>query len=133
MTTPAPGRSCADCTMCCKVLPIEALNKPANQWCQHCQVGQGCKIYAERPDECRGFNCMWLVDAKIPVELAPRDSRMVLAETRGAIFIVVDQSRFGAWRKCDLNGVLRPVTTMATRLSKTTPRHSSCFPPHLRV
>lgn len=107
MTMPAPGRSCDGCTMCCKVLSIDELNKPADQWCQHCQVGQGCTIYAERPDECRSFNCMWLLDANIPEELAPRNSRLVLAQTRGAIFVHADRSRSGAWRKEPFHALFR--------------------------
>jgi hypothetical protein len=45
----AAGRQCGDCTMCCKVLPIEELSKPAHQWCQHAKPGSGCAIYQSRP------------------------------------------------------------------------------------
>jgi hypothetical protein len=47
--TPSAKRACGDCTLCCKVMAIEALAKPAGSWCRHCKPGQGCAIYAERP------------------------------------------------------------------------------------
>lgn len=28
----APGRQCGDCTLCCKVMAIEELAKPASAW-----------------------------------------------------------------------------------------------------
>jgi hypothetical protein len=36
-----PGRSCGSCTLCCKLLRIEALDKPRDIWCRHCAVGRG--------------------------------------------------------------------------------------------
>jgi hypothetical protein len=102
--------------MCCKVLSIDALSKPADQWCPNCQVGQGCSIYAQRPAECSTFNCMWLIDVDVPEALAPRDSRMVLAGTTGAIIIHVDTSRRGAWRKPPFHPLFRRwATVMAPR------------------
>jgi hypothetical protein len=43
------GRSCAGCTMCCKLLSVEPLNKPRQQWCSHCDIGVGCEIYVTCP------------------------------------------------------------------------------------
>src|SRR5262245_34979797 len=55
------GRQCGDCSLCCKLLNIDELNKPANTWCQHCRPGKGgCSIYADRPPDCRTFACGWL-------------------------------------------------------------------------
>jgi hypothetical protein len=33
--------------MCCKVLPIAALEKPEQSWRTHCDIGKGCRIYAD--------------------------------------------------------------------------------------
>ena len=38
------------CTACCKILKIRELNKPANTWCKHCNIGVGCGIYDSRPE-----------------------------------------------------------------------------------
>jgi hypothetical protein len=53
-------RSCGECTACCKTHYIEELQKPQGQWCIHCSVGVGCKIYDRRPEECRRYACEWL-------------------------------------------------------------------------
>ena len=56
-----PGRSCGECSLCCKLLRIEAFNKPVGTWCSHCAPGRGgCTIYETRPTECRDFYCAWL-------------------------------------------------------------------------
>ncbi len=33
--------SCDGCTVCCKVLKIRELDKPANIWCAECKIGGG--------------------------------------------------------------------------------------------
>ena len=51
---------CGSCQVCCIVLPIKDLEKPAGQNCRHlCK--QGCDIYNARPVACRTFNCTWLL------------------------------------------------------------------------
>ena len=52
-------RSCGDCTLCCKLVPVPALKKEANEWCKHCAIGEGCKIYKDRPLDCQAFECFW--------------------------------------------------------------------------
>src|SRR5262249_4530121 len=47
-------RECGKCSLCCKLLPIQELNKPIDTWCPHCRPGHGgCTIYSSRPSECR--------------------------------------------------------------------------------
>jgi hypothetical protein len=97
----AKGRSCEGCTMCCKLLRIEALDKPRLQWCTHCDIGSGCKIYEERPSECRVFNCGYLTQAQFGEHWKPVKSKMVVAlATNGKrLTIFVDPDRPDAWRK----------------------------------
>lgn len=52
-------RSCGDCTLCCKLVPVKSLAKPANKRCQH-QRHTGCAIYKDRPWECQLWSCRWL-------------------------------------------------------------------------
>lgn len=54
------GRSCGDCTACCKALEVVELSKPTGKWCPHCSVGKGCNIYPKRPTSCQEFRCEWL-------------------------------------------------------------------------
>ena len=52
-------RSCGDCTLCCKLVPVPALQKEGYEWCKHCAIGEGCKIYKDRPLDCQAFECFW--------------------------------------------------------------------------
>lgn len=54
-------RVCGGCTACCKSMPIRELNKSIGVWCRHCDVGVGCRAYADRPSSCRDFRCQWLM------------------------------------------------------------------------
>jgi hypothetical protein len=68
------GRTCGGCTLCCKLLPVRAMEKPANQRCRHAQHGRGCTIYADRPFDCRAWACRWVSD-KPATEGMPRPDR----------------------------------------------------------
>ena len=52
-------RSCGDCTLCCKLVAVPALQKEGYEWCKHCAIGEGCKIYKDRPLDCQAFECFW--------------------------------------------------------------------------
>lgn len=56
-------RRCGSCTLCCRLLPVRTLEKPANTRCQHQRHGKGCRIYADlqlRVPECHTWTCRWL-------------------------------------------------------------------------
>ena len=56
-------RVCGDCSLCCKLLEIDELKKPACVWCAHVKhQHNGCSIYPERPKSCVEFKCLWLLD-----------------------------------------------------------------------
>src|SRR5712671_1135318 len=55
------SRTCGECSLCCKLLPIAVLDKQANLWCQHCKPGNGCSIYNIRPQVCTDYHCGWLL------------------------------------------------------------------------
>jgi len=54
-------RTCGPCTLCCKLMAIPEVPTPVNEWCKHAKKGQGCAIYADRPEPCRTFTCAWLM------------------------------------------------------------------------
>ena len=95
----AGTRTCGACTLCCKLFDVRALDKPQFEWCKHCAVGEGCRIYERRPDECREFNCTWLMDVGLGDEWQPSRSRIVLTQEAGVIGVHVDPSRLDAWRR----------------------------------
>jgi uncharacterized protein len=68
--TPA-RRECGECSLCCLLLAIKELDKPQNEWCKHVRAKRGCSIYEQRPDVCRGFECLWLSSTISPLALRP--------------------------------------------------------------
>jgi hypothetical protein len=39
---PATAKSCGDCGLCCKLMGVTALEKPAGKWCRHFSKSAGC-------------------------------------------------------------------------------------------
>jgi len=111
--TPVARRGCDGCTMCCKLLPVRELAKPAGTWCQHCEPGTGCRIYPERPQACRDFFCGWMLNGEVAAHWRPRESRMVLnfQATLKRTVVHVDPSRPDAWRKPPYHAELQVVAT----------------------
>lgn len=54
------GRSCGECTACCKFFAVPEVGKHGAEWCPRCVLGKGCTIYQDRPFACREFTCIWL-------------------------------------------------------------------------
>ena len=102
-----PGRSCQDCTMCCKLVAVHELEKPAQSWCEHCEIGVGCKIYDRRPADCRTFYCGWLLDPRISDAWQPSKSKMVVKFEPKRIVIHVDKDRRDQWRKEPFHSQIR--------------------------
>ena len=94
------GRACGTCTLCCKLFDIRALDKPQFEWCKHCDIGKGCKIYETRPQECADFVCGYLTDPSLGEEWFPSKSKIVVTHEAGALVGVhVDPGRPDAWRR----------------------------------
>lgn len=96
---------CDGCCMCCKMMKVEELEKRDDRWCQHCQIGSGCRIYDTRPESCRIYECVWLqsqrMDKPLPLELRPDKSRVIIGTmNRGEeVVLYVSQERPDAWRQ----------------------------------
>jgi hypothetical protein len=58
-------RECGDCTLCCKLVPVKEIDKPANTRCKHQRQIKGCLVYHtnKMPFSCHVWNCRWLVNA----------------------------------------------------------------------
>jgi hypothetical protein len=95
------ARACGSCTLCCKVLAITELGKPQGEWCRHCAIGSGCRIYDRRPSECRSFHCGYLKWPMAGEHWFPARSKMVIVSELGGnrVAIHVDPGRPTAWRQ----------------------------------
>jgi hypothetical protein len=78
---------------------IKEIEKPSGAWCPHCNPGKGCKIYMERPTECRTFMCDWLQAEALGPEWKPEKSKIVLVSRHGRIVAYVDPATPMAWKK----------------------------------
>ncbi len=96
---PSANRRCGDCTLCCKLMAIEALAKPVNSWCPHCAPGHGCAIYADRPAECATFSCLWLANDLLGEAWKPNRSKLVLTTSEDGIEVRCDPGFPDAWRR----------------------------------
>jgi hypothetical protein len=99
MTTASVNKVCGECTLCCKVMAIEQLAKPAGAWCSHCKPGRGCQIYPDRPAECQAFRCLWLVNDLLDQRWKPSKSRFVLTTSEDGIEVRCDPGFPDAWRR----------------------------------
>lgn len=120
-------KSCGTCTMCCKLLGIKELAKPIMEWCEHCDKGKGCKVYAERPPSCREYECFWLqtFDEGItpPMNLRPDKSKVVISTGMGAtpdgqdmVAVHVDPSYPKAWQNEPVLSVLQSMALQGARV-----------------
>jgi hypothetical protein len=92
------GRACGSCDLCCRLPKIDwpeypELHKPADVPCLHLELGVGCRINADRPMHCAGFQCLWLMGFG-PEELRPdRIGGFFDAEDSGTLYLVTDRER----------------------------------------
>ncbi len=83
MTDLPMTRRCGDCQLCCKLLPVSGIRKPANTRCAHQRHGKGCAVYGrtehpKMPLECKLWSCRWLVDGGTADFSRPDRSHYVL-------------------------------------------------------
>ncbi len=95
-----PGKACGACNMCCKVLDIEELHKPAGPLCPNCVAGSGCAIYNSRPDVCRDYVCLWKSERALSPQLRPDRVGTILMEDEDSdeYRAVCDPDKPFAWR-----------------------------------
>lgn len=75
-----PGKSCSECSLCCKVLEITEFAKPPGKLCEHCHASGGCGVYATRPKVCRDYECLWKGDRSLSSRLRPDRVGTILME-----------------------------------------------------
>lgn len=96
-----PSRACGECGLCCKLMGVAALDKPPGRWCRHFRRASGCDAYRQRPDDCRIFNCLWLLTEALDEKWKPTQAGFLMhAEAGGARLIVeCDPARPHDWKR----------------------------------
>lgn len=115
---------CRDCTLCCSVLEIQALDKPMYRPCRHL-AGNACGIYGrpERPAVCAEFRCLHVTlrEAGVAEWRAiphPADAGAYLAKEPGTalISLFVDPVRPERWKASGVVDYLRQLMRRGMRL-----------------
>ena len=102
--------------MCCKVLKVPETDSPKGEWCQHCDVGKGCKVYATRPQRCRDFQCGYLIWDAVPDHWFPAKSRIVVVSELGfRINFTLDASQPNRWREPPYYNDLKALAVLSFR------------------
>jgi len=102
MTQAAPIlRECDGCTLCCKLIGVEELAKPAGVQCPNNSGCGGCGIYETRPPSCRTFHCGYLLAPYLGPEWRPDIAKFLLVSTVDGMLMVahVDPDYPDAWRR----------------------------------
>lgn len=93
-------RACGSCSLCCKLLDIPELEKPASLMCRHFAKGAGCSIHADRPSPCRTFQCFWSTTPQMPEEWRPSNAGFfVWTDAPDRLIVEVDPNKPDAWRR----------------------------------
>jgi hypothetical protein len=74
-------RKCGDCTACCTVMSIEAVESPCGEACKHL-TDSGCGIYRRRPQSCQDWNCVWKMGGLLRKSERPDKTGLVIDVTR---------------------------------------------------
>jgi hypothetical protein len=99
-------------------MEVSDLSKPRGQWCQHCDIGVGCTIYADRPRLCAGFYCGYLTLPDLSEEWWPAKAKIVLAreEAPDRLAVHVDPGRPNAWRSEPFFSTLKQYASLLARI-----------------
>lgn len=91
---------CGGCTLCCDLIEVRALNKPANTKCSQCVEGIGCTVWQERSLACKRFVCLWYANPKFPEALRPDKCGVVFEPLRGrpVLLALTSPDNSDAWR-----------------------------------
>jgi hypothetical protein len=94
-------KSCGTCGMCCKLMAIPALEKPAASWCPKYVMKTGCGDYEGRPQACRAFECLYLTADGLGDEWRPDKAKFMIWTGREErrLIVDVDPSAPMAWRQ----------------------------------
>jgi len=105
------SRRCGECTACCTVYPVAALNKPPGVTCQHvCETG--CGIWGSHPQECKTFECLWRSNHLGTDEDRPDKSGVIFGsnfDNELGLILYAQEFREGSIEK------LMPLLTMVAR------------------
>lgn len=132
MTKPSPSLSCGACNLCCKLLEVKDIGKPARMSCWWTTVHGGCFRHSEKATApelaaCHQWECVWLnsqkhedVSLRQPRHLRPDMTHVVLGpqdpEDRTLLYVNVDPDHPSAWKKGPIATYLQQIVERGGKL-----------------
>jgi hypothetical protein len=130
----APG--CGACNLCCRLLAVPDIYKPARMLCWWTGVHGGCSRHHEKPTSwdpthelmaCAQFECLWLTSQthedptkQMPRHLRPDQCHVVMGPPDQAdetlIYIQVDPDYPSAWLEPEVEQYLAGITERGGRV-----------------
>lgn len=101
---PDTGRTCGDCDLCCTVLRVDELEKPARVPCDKLRAApeSGCSIYGTRPRICRSYKCAWLLGSFGDDDRPDRLGAVLDLEFRGdRLWLQIREATTGSFDRSD--------------------------------
>jgi len=97
------------------MMNIVALQKPRLVWCTHCEINVGCGIYADRPDVCAKFYCLYRLTELLGEHWRPSQCAMVVnyEHQLNRLNISIDGPPEATWRRAPY---YREIKAMALRM-----------------
>ena len=104
---------CGSCSVCCFLMAVPDIAKPACVWCEHAlRPHGGCGVYdsPEKPAACTDFRCLWLASQdrrrsdQMSPDLRPDRSHAMFYDARDeeepdTLYLHVFPSDPGAWQR----------------------------------
>lgn len=77
------------------------MDSAEGEWCQYCSPGVGCDIFAEAPQKCLEFNCLWKHADVMGDNLRPDKCGVVFEayHIEKTVVALVEKHKPGAWKK----------------------------------
>ncbi len=104
--------TCGNCKLCCKLLGVKELDKPAGKWCDHCdKTGTlGCRVHAteQQPPSCKEFQCGYIL-GDLDESYRPDKSHVILTgqeDGLGCLIVHVDPLHPDAYKAPKIDKVL---------------------------
>lgn len=116
-------QDCGACNLCCKLLAVPDIQKPARMLCWWTGVHGGCERHAEKATApelkaCHQFRCLWLASQDQPGQEMPRGMRPDISHVvmgpqdpkdETLLYVQVDPDYPKAWLDPTVHGYLQGI------------------------
>ena len=123
---------CGACNLCCKLLQVPDINKPARMLCWWTDIHGGCQRHKEKETDpslqaCRQFKCVWLASQDHEDEtkrgkrfMRPDQTHVVFGpfdrEDPLLLYVQVDPEHPSAWKEPHVSAYLEEILSKGAKV-----------------